>query len=102
LSVQCAREIASEASTPARGMGMASTHTDGDRIPLVLPRTRLLRDEPRAAEGHPRAAVLDAEGLFSRTRPSVEAARHRDPDPGPVHVRLREHLLARGRGRRLR
>src|SRR5918997_1592639 len=56
----------------------------------------------RAAEGHPRAAVLLAEGGRQGARASVEVARRRDADARGVHVRLREHVCAGGRRRSVR
>ncbi len=41
-------------------------------------------------------------GGRSRPRAPVEVARRRHPHARRVHVQLRQHLLARGRGRRLR
>ena len=60
------------------------------------------RAEPRAAERHPRAAVLDTQGCVAGPRASVEMARRRDADARGVHVRVRQHVLPRGRGGRLR
>ena len=60
------------------------------------------RHEPRAAQGHPRPALLIAEGRRSCARAPVQAPRHRPPDARGVHLRLREHVHAGSCSRRLR
>ncbi len=66
------------------------------------PRTGRRGDEPGAAEGDPGAAVLDAQGRRSSAGSSWQVARRRDAQPRGVHLRLREHLHARGGEGRLR
>ena len=72
-----------------------------DRRAAARPRSRPRRRgaQPGAAEGHPRPAVLVAEGRVARAGAPVEAARDRHADARGVHVRVREHVRARG-GRR--
>ena len=74
------------------------------RRAAARPRARPGRggDESGAAEGNPRAAVLDSQVGRSRAGASVEVARRGHVDARGVHLRVREHVLGGGRGRRVR
>ena len=75
-----------------------------DRRAVARPRswTGRRRAQPRAAQGHPRAALLVAQGRGACARASIQVARDRDADARGVHLRVREHVLLRGGRCRLR
>ena len=60
------------------------------------------RDQPGAAEGNPRLAVLVAQGCLPGTGAPVALARRRAAHARGVHLRFREHVHARGGEGRVR
>ena len=75
-----------------------------DRRAPPRPRARAGRSraEPCAAEGHPRPPVFIAQGGVAGARTPVPLARGRPSHARGVHLRLREHVLRRGRRGSLR